>query len=164
MFPVFSCICSKQKERANIYIYSQMSCATKNAFGFHICAQNWPSSRKWNGRWCWSLLRSGLSGWSSPALSPLFCSCRQSWGSTRQKLPFPFFWFFSLMWLLQAGLQEAAFRNPKFASRQILQTPVCMEQASSIPSPLTKNMNFKILRLREMAVLNSSLISNYESL
>lgn len=40
MFPIFTCICSKSKEMANTYFYSQMSYAKQNTIVFHICAQN----------------------------------------------------------------------------------------------------------------------------
>lgn len=147
-----------------------MSCATKNAIGFHICAQNCYSlSKTQQPEMEWEVVlvpfEVGVPQAEALLLFPL-CSVLAGRAEAARGRSFLLlsFVFFSLTWLLQAGLQEAAFRNPKFASRQILQTPVCMEQPSSIPSPLTKNTNFKILRLREMAVLNSSLISNYESL
>lgn len=38
-----------------------------------------------------------------------------------------------------------------------------MEQLRSTELPVTKKKNFKILSLGEMAVFDSSLISNYES-
>lgn len=59
---------------------------------------------------------------------------------------------------------EAAFSNLKTASRQIQQNPIYLGQHHSTGLPVIKNKNLKILRLGEMAVFDSSLISNYESL
>lgn len=162
MFPVFSSICSNSKEMGNTSIYSQMSCGTQNVIVFHTCAQNCCcpcKSQQLDMDWeCCGPFLAGVTQVESLLLFPFHsvlsgrAEAAQGWSSL----------LFSFVFLLRVLLQKLHFAILKLLQGK-LQISACMEQHHSTGLPVTKKKNLKILRLGEMAVFDSSLISNYES-
>lgn len=122
-----------------------------------------PGSWKWNRGWCWSILRLGSLRLKLSCSFPFTLFSQGKLRQHKAEAPFCFLLCFFPEGVASGRYPEAAFHNLKSASRQILQIPVYMEQLRSTELPVTKKKNFKILSLGEMAVFDSSLISNYES-